>query len=396
MDIIFIFNKINGLHRLFISFTAIKKQDGVMAENEIEQISDLKQQISELRALVRFQAEIIDALPCTLVVVDPQFHILKTNAAIKNDPDGNSVIGQDLFSALKSHQDPQLESDVKATFRDHKVRTLHLQVTGENRVFYISPVHENSGLDSVVIMSCPESGIDPDQANAFIRDKYISLGQFSGKVAHDINNPLSVILTRMDYLQTIDLENAIEEGDVDIKEEMSIINRQATRIYDILDKVGALQMQGKENPVDADYTDVVTRAVTIAEFQRPFKTVHAEKDLPGDMLTIKCNEIKLERAIKEIVTNAFEAAGENGHVKIRLYREEPWLKLSVWNDGQQIKPGEEEHVLEPFITTKMGIKGAGLGLTIANGAALAHNGRIEIDNSQQEGTTVTLMIKSLE
>ncbi len=371
-----------------------------MSENKMPEngpVSEQQLQNSELQALLNFQTEIFNSLPAHLVVIDDEYNILNYNQSVANMAQGKSVVGKNLFVSLDFYQSEALNK-VLTDFINSNRTVIHVTLDhphkmGEKYIHSISRLKDIAGLKAFLLHSTLYDGKEGDQLNDFIQDKFTSLGAFAGKIAHDINNPLSVILTRIDFLQSMDLENAIEEGDVEIVEEIGIIQRQAQRIYDILDKIGALQMHAKETPVECDVTEIVTRAVTIAEFQRPFKTVHAVKELTEGLPRMVCNEIKLERAINEMLRNAFEAVGEQGDVSIKLTFEEPEYRLEIKDSGLGIPPENIGKVFDPFFTTKQGVKGAGLGLTIAYAAALAHNGRIEINSVPKSGTTMTLILR---
>ncbi len=371
-----------------------------MSDNKIPEngpVSEQQLQNSELQALLNFQTEIFNSLPAHLVVIDDEYNILNYNQAVAEMAGNKSVVGKNLFVSLEFYQSEALNK-VLTDFINSNKTVIHITLDhphkmGEKYVHSISRLKDIAGLKAFLLHSTLYDGQDNNQLNDFIQDKFISLGAFAGKVAHDINNPLSVILTRIDFLQSMDLENAIEEGDVEIVEEIGIIQRQAQRIFDILDKIGALQMHAKEVPAECDVTEIVTRAVTISEFQRPHKTVHAVKELTEGLPRMVCNEIKLERAINELLKNAFEAVSEKGDVSIKLTFEEPEYRLEIKDSGPGIPPEDIGKVFDPFFTTKQGVKGAGLGLTIAYAAALAHNGRIEINSVPESGTTMTLVLK---
>jgi len=364
-----------------------------------QNISDLQQQSGELFALNSLLSEIINAFPYNVVVIDFDYNILNCNHALKETLTENPV-GQNLFKALPFYDQVELRNTVNdaisGTDSFKKGIKIKDNTGGMNWVQYnIIRLDKRAGIDAVLIVSKKLEVSESLSLDELLQDKFQALSNFSGKVAHDINNPLSVIMTRMDFLQNQDLENDLEDEVIDLKEEITLIQNQASRIYSIIDNIGALQIHSKEEPILADLADIVSRAVMIVEFQRPYKNIHAQKKIAKDLPPFKCNEIRLERAVVEVVKNAFEAAGEKGSVSIQLDYENGTngrYTFKVKDTGPGIAKENIVKVFDPFYTTKEGVKGAGLGLTIAYAAILNHNGMINIESQAGLGTEVTIIL----
>jgi len=369
------------------------------SQKKVQKVSDLQQQAGELLALNSLLSEIINAFPYNVVVIDFDHNILNCNRALKETLDKNPV-GQNLFKALPCYDQGKVRNTIQNAISGTDGFTKSLKVKDScndmNWVQYnIIRLAKNAGIDAVLIVSKKLETSENLSLDELLQDKFQALSNFSGKVAHDINNPLSVIMTRMDFLQNQDLESELEDGNIDLKEEITLIQNQAGRIYSIIDNIGALQIHSKEDPKLCDLTDIVTRAVMVVEFQRPYKNVHAQKKYTENCPPLKCNEIRLERAIGEIVKNAFEAAGEKGTVSIQLDYEngKPGRYIiKVKDTGPGIEKENMAKIFDPFYTTKEGIKGAGLGLTIAYAAILNHNGIINIDSQAGSGTDVAIIL----
>jgi signal transduction histidine kinase len=362
-------------------------------------IADLQQQMGELQALNNLQSEIINTLPYLLIVIDDDYNIINCNAIVKELLQ-ESPVGMNLFAALPVYDQPELHQFIQASISSapgtRTTKKLRNNSDNADWVQYDAVrLGAKAGIDATLLVSKILSDAENLGMDSILVDKFTSLSYFSGKVAHDINNPLSVIITRTDFLQHQNLVEEIEEGGIDIKEEIILIQKQAARIFSIIERISALQIHTKEEPVIVDITEIVSRAVMVAEFQRPWKTVHAEKEFAENLLPLKCNEIRLERAIGEIVKNAFEAAGENGNVSIKLEydtKNNGSYIFKVRDNGPGIAKENLVRVFDPFYTTKESVKGAGLGLTIAYSAVLNHQGSIYIDSEPGVGTEVIMII----
>ncbi|HPG38513.1 MAG TPA: PAS domain-containing sensor histidine kinase [bacterium] len=370
-----------------------------MHEKPDDKINDLKQQIGELQALNKLQSEIINALPYFLIVIDDDYNIISCNSVVK-DLLQESPVGLNIFSTIPVYDHPDMHQFIQSAIQSapgsRKTQKIKNNAQNSDWIQYDAVrLSANAGINATLIVSKILSDTENLGMDAMLVDKFISLSSFSGKVAHDINNPLSVIITRTDFLQHQNLLEEIEDGVIDIKEEVTLLQKQAARIYGIIEKISALQIHTKEEPATVDMTEIVSRAVMVAEFQRPHKTVHAEKEFAENLPPTRCIEIRLERAIGEIVKNAFEAAGEHGMVTIKLEydpQKNGCYIFKVQDNGPGIARENLGRVFDPFFTTKEGIKGAGLGLTIAYAAALSHQGKIHVESQVGEGTVVTLLI----
>ncbi|MBN2410744.1 PAS domain-containing sensor histidine kinase [candidate division KSB1 bacterium] len=368
-------------------------------QNNEQVISDLQQHTSQLSALNSLLSEIINAFPYNVVVIDFDFNILNCNQALK-DILGENPVGQNLFKTMPNYDQAQVRNTIHDAISGTDGFIKSLKVKDSTRdmnwvQYHIIRLDKNAGIDAVLIVSKKLEISENLSLDESLQDKFQMLSSFSGKVAHDINNPLSVIMTRMDFLQTQDIESELEEGNIDLKEEITLVQNQAGRIYSIIDNIGALQIHSKEEPKLCNLSEIVNRAVMIVEFQRPYKNVHAQKTIARDCPPLKCNEIRLERAVSEIVKNAFEAAGEKGEVFIQLdYVNENNGRyiIKVKDTGSGMTKENMVKVFDPFYTTKQGVKGAGLGLTIAYAAVLNHNGMINIESQTGRGTEVSIIL----
>jgi signal transduction histidine kinase len=208
-------------------------------------------------------------------------------------------------------------------------------------------------------------------------NRLASIGQIAAGVAHEINNPLGVILGYTKVLR--------REPELAAREELQIIEdevRHGRRIVqDLLDLARPQRLE--------------LEAVDLAEAARDAVQRLGETDRRGDVIVtapppearvmVRADEARIRQVIVNVLLNAIEAAT----AKVTL-RAEPGGALIVTDDGPGMTPEVLAHVFEPFFTTKR--QGTGVGLAIAQAIIDAHGGRIEVASTPGAGTRVTIAI----
>jgi len=211
--------------------------------------------------------------------------------------------------------------------------------------------------------------------------KLASVGQVAAGVAHEINNPLGVILGYTRILRQ-------QPGGGD-SEELRIIEdetRQCQRIVQSLLELARPQRLAVE-PVDlAELTrEEVERLSESGRLDG--RTVQVGG---GDRVGVDCDAGRVRQVIANLVVNAVQASPPDGEVRVEVAGDGHDAIVTVSDRGRGIAPDELPRVFDPFFTTKP--QGTGLGLAIAQAIADAHGGRIEIHSVEGEGTRVALRL----
>jgi two-component system NtrC family sensor kinase len=121
------------------------------------------------------------------------------------------------------------------------------------------------------------------------------------------------------------------------------------------------------------------------------KGVHILMDL-GALPAIRCRAARIHQVILNLLTNAIDACGENGEVRVRTETEPDAMgvRIDIDDNGCGIEPLNLERIFDPFFTTKPLGQGTGLGLSISYGIVQEQNGRIEVQSTVGHGTCFTL------
>ena len=218
------------------------------------------------------------------------------------------------------------------------------------------------------------------------------IGQLSANVAHELNNPLTGIVTFSHLI--------LEDTECDDPHRTSIekIVGQATRCRDIIRGLLDFSRQRKPNKTLSNINTVMDQCLSFVENQALFLNIEIIKNFQEDLPMIVIDPSQIERVIMNMIINAAEAMDGNGKLTLatRHCPTPHCIELQFSDTGPGISEGNIEKIFDPFFTTKDVGHGTGLGLAISYGVVKAHKGIISVESEVGKGTTffVKLPIKS--
>ena len=228
------------------------------------------------------------------------------------------------------------------------------------------------------------------QARVIQGEKLASVGQIAAKVVHELNNPLTAIVTYASYLTRKLDRSGLEAADV---ERLRRIGESADRILRFSRELTAYARPDEETAGLVAIGDVVDRAVVFCEHlvlgSGIRVTVHNDPAVPP---TVGLRG-QLTQVFVNLVTNACHAlqdAGraEDGVVEIHTtLTEDGRVQVSVSDNGMGVSPENVVRIFDPFFTTKAAGRGTGLGLSIVRSIVDQHGGRVWVRSVAGSGTT---------
>jgi signal transduction histidine kinase len=219
-----------------------------------------------------------------------------------------------------------------------------------------------------------------EQAALVRSQKLASIGQVAAGVAHELNNPLSVILGYTKILRGESSANA---------EELKIIDDEARQCQRIVQELLELARPRRLEVQQVDLKMLAREAVDRLEDAGALHDRKVEV-LGDDAVMVPADAGRLRQVIANVVVNAAEATPSSGTIKIDTHRDANSATLTIADDGPGIAPEILAQIFDPFVTTKP--HGTGLGLAIAHAIVDAHGGRISIESSAETGTMVSLRL----
>jgi two-component system NtrC family sensor kinase len=223
------------------------------------------------------------------------------------------------------------------------------------------------------------ASLSREQAALVRSQKLASIGQVAAGVAHELNNPLSVILG---YTKLLRAERGADS------DELRIIDDEARLCQRIVQELLDLARPHRLEMGSVDLALLAREAVDRLEDAGRLRDRRVEVVAKTPVL-VSADAGKLRQVIANVVVNAAEATDATGTITIDACAGLEQATLTIADDGPGIAAEVRDQIFEPFVTTKP--HGTGLGLAIAHAIVDAHGGRISIDSSRA-GTLVSLQL----
>ncbi|MFA0731055.1 MAG: hypothetical protein LKKZDAJK_000988 [Candidatus Fervidibacter sp.] len=324
-------------------------------------------------------SKLLDKFSIPLVVTDLQGHLIAWNAAAQTQWGIPLEAGQALWALAHSPRDGEILQELVRLGTSGGVVTLRSATAPKTyRVFVTTLLSGHQ-----VWQFHPIQRDDLQWQNLARSFQVATLGELASGIAHEINNPLQVILGNA--------EMALDEGAMDngTREKLSDILSAASRIREITRTIihFADARRTREREL-VDVNMVVNEAVRLARYALSKDKVQVATDCAPQGLLILGQRGDLEEAILQLVRNAGEAilaAGKGSQVIVRTRQRNGWARIEVEDDGPGVPEEWRERIFAPFVTTKAEQGGTGLGLAIVQNIVAAHQGRIWVESAPSGG-----------
>jgi len=232
-------------------------------------------------------------------------------------------------------------------------------------------------------------------------ERIASLGKLSSSVAHEINNPLSGVLTyaKLVHKQLLKMELDGEEKDSILKY-LDVIENETKRCGDIVKGLLDFSRSDKVDFKPYHLHRLLKETYTLIDHQMKIENILFQTDFSATDDLILCNGNQVKQAGIAILMNASEAISENGIILIKTQNTDDGnILVDITDNGGGIDKSDIPHIFEPFYSTKEKASGIGLGLAIVHGIVQNHNGKISVKSELGKGTTVSIQLplaKSIE
>jgi len=231
--------------------------------------------------------------------------------------------------------------------------------------------------------------------HALHTEKMASIGKMAAVLAHEINNPLSGILTYAKLLRKwISSEDGGKSRRTDICDSLDLIAAESRRCGDLVKNLLTFSRTTPMNLQPTNLNHVLAQALRLVQHQLDLANVQVQARPEQDLPDVICDGAQIEQVLLALIMNALDAMPQGGNLWLTttLDRDEEIARIVVRDDGTGISPEILPRLFEPFLTTKETGKGVGLGLAIARSILERHNGNIEVQSELGRGTTFTLTL----
>jgi two-component system NtrC family sensor kinase len=219
-------------------------------------------------------------------------------------------------------------------------------------------------------------------------ERLAAIGRLAAGVAHEVNNPLTGVLT---FTHLLRAKPNLEDQD---RADLDLVIRETTRVRDI---VRGLLDFARETPSRGQWLDVnelVRQAVRLLAAQEEFGRILMEERLGEKLPQVYGDPNQLQQVFLNLSLNACESMPEGGRLTIATELRDGDVAVVVSDTGCGIRQEDLERIFEPFFTTKPVGKGTGLGLSVSYGIVQQHGGTLGVKSSPGRGTTFTILLRS--
>jgi PAS domain S-box-containing protein len=223
-------------------------------------------------------------------------------------------------------------------------------------------------------------------------EKLAALGTMAAGIAHEMNNPLGIITTRIEVM-LLDAEQQALPGQV--LDDLQVLHRASQRVARIAASLRSFARHSPGDRVPLDLNAVVDESVQLLQKPLAADNIQIVTSLDRTLPTILGDASTLHQVLMNLLTNAREAMPGGGQIRLETGpTERPgWIRLLVADTGAGIPAEEISKIFDPFFTTKR--TGTGLGLSVSYGIIQEHGGTVDVQSRPGAGTSFIISFPTL-
>lgn len=369
--------------------------------NEIEASLERILLIEKVCKAKREWEEIFDSIKDSICVINREGKIVRANKAAANlfKKSFKEFIG----TSYKKLFYPEFNPKIGKAVESNQALNDEIYVRSQSKVFNLNifPIKkQNSSLMTygVIISDITEKKILQEQL--LQASKLISVGQLSAGFAHEINNPLTLIIGLADLWLEKNLSYLMKEENIkSLQEDLVRIEKAALQASDIIKKLlQYTKYREAEDKAEINVNDVIKESVDMVKKIYEVSGIRINLDLGRNLPLIRVNRAALHQAIINIMENAKDAILEyqkGSKIEIRTNKKDDKISLEIEDDGPGIDPKIKSMIFEPFFTTKAPGKGTGLGLTICLKMIHENEGIITVGEGKSGGALFRILFPTV-
>ena len=219
--------------------------------------------------------------------------------------------------------------------------------------------------------------------------KLASVGELAAGIAHEINNPVAIMVEEAGWIQDLLEDEAFAKSDNfdEFQRALKQINTQGKRCKDITHKLLSFARKTDSRVQDIAPNDLVTEVVGLSTQRAKYANVEIRTELAPDLPFVRASSSEMQQVLLNLINNALQAMEKSGgQMDICTRMDEKQLVIDVTDSGPGIPRANLGRIFDPFFTTKPVGRGTGLGLSICYGIIHKMGGRIDVESVVGMGT----------
>ena len=258
----------------------------------------------------------------------------------------------------------------------------HLAYTARTRAQQVASVNQELRHE-IAERQRTEELLQRQQEALLQREKLATMGSFLASVAHELNNPLAIIMVQSDLLRE-------EAGTGPLAERAAKIVQAAERSVRIVKNFLTLARQRAPERASMHLNDVVAAAVDLLAYALQVDNIEVDCRLAAELPTLWADPHQLQQVVVNLVSNAHQAMQAMATprrltISTATDATRRCVQLTVADTGPGIPHDLQQRIFEPFFTTKPVGQGTGLGLSLCQGIVESHGGTIQVENAPGQG-----------
>ena len=227
-------------------------------------------------------------------------------------------------------------------------------------------------------------------------EKLASMGTLAAGVAHELNNPLGVMLGFTDLL--------LEKFDRQTQDyqDLKTIERHSLHCKQVVENLLSFARQGEGEAEYCDANEAIDGIIGVVRHSLEMNDIELRMELTPDLPKVKGDLRQMQQVFLNLINNAIAAMKGGGVLEIRtaLHASQTKVRVTVADNGHGIRDEHMEKIFDPFFTTKSEGEGTGLGLFVSHGIVTKYEGTITCESRTENGpqgprgTTFTVMLRA--
>ncbi len=244
------------------------------------------------------------------------------------------------------------------------------------------------------VEAAPSSASASDESTALaarlLAEKTAALARLAAGIAHELRNPLAVILARVQLLE-IAMKGGKPLPPGKLEMTLRTVGEQAVRASKIIESLSIFARPRSPELTSVDLAETIGHVLSDVRAHMPEdRTVTTDVDVAPDVHTVVADNVQLMTALRQLTINALQAMTDGGRLWIRARGREGSVEVMVGDTGSGVAPHDAPRIFDPFFSTKP--SGAGLGLCVAQTIAEAHGGSVRLVASGGPGAEFVLSL----
>lgn len=378
---------------LFINFILVTWSN-VLEKEVSKKTAELKKSEERYKSLIENAEDIIFTVDLEGKISSINKHGLQFFRKNENEILGHSL--SDIFVP----DGIILMLNIKHIIKTGESRQITHRVTLNNREFWFNTnlrglIDEKGNIYTVLGIARDITDRKKMEEQSYYTEKLASLGTLAAGVAHEINNPLAIILGFTDMLLE---KTPVDSQEYDI---LKTIEKQSTNAKRIVENLLSFVRHKEHKEQLVNINECIETVIDVMNNTIVINNIEVKKHLQENLPFIKGDAGELQQVLFNIINNAIYVMKGGGLLTISTRYDGEWVEICISDTGCGIPKEHRQRIFDPFFTTKEVGKGTGLGLWVSYNIVKKHNGIITFvtktkEESEKTGTTFIIKLPSFQ